>query len=110
MLRPFVTRPVSDDRGLGWTRRRVVGAGGGAALCGGLTACAPSGAPAGGQPAQNTPPSYCGMLKYEEYNEVDEKTKDAWTRVEANQMSAKDCADLAQKAIEDAKLGSKGIG
>jgi multiple sugar transport system substrate-binding protein len=60
--------------------------------------------------AQNTPPSYCGMLKYEEYNEVDEKTKDAWAKVEANQMSAKDWADLAQKAIEDAKLGSKGLG
>ncbi len=60
--------------------------------------------------AQNTPPSYCGMLKYEEFNEVDEKTKDAWVKVEANQMSAKDWADLAQKAIEDARLGSKGTG
>jgi hypothetical protein len=60
--------------------------------------------------AQNTPPSYCGMLKYEEYNDVDQKTQDAWAKVEANQMPAKDWADLAQKAIEDAKLGSKGLG
>src|SRR6266508_3829617 len=59
--------------------------------------------------AQNTPPSACGMLKYEEYNEVDTKTKDAWAKVVANQLSAKDWADLAQKAIEDAKLGSKGL-
>ncbi|HEX2186823.1 MAG TPA: extracellular solute-binding protein, partial [Chloroflexota bacterium] len=60
--------------------------------------------------AQHTPPSYCGMLKYEEFNEVDEKTKDAWAKVEADQLSAKDWADLAQKAIEDAKLGSRGLG
>ena len=59
--------------------------------------------------AQNTPPSACGMLKYEEYNAVDQATKDAWAKVEANQMAAKDWADLAQKAIEDAKLGSRGL-
>jgi hypothetical protein len=47
------------------------------------------------------------MLKYEEFNEVDEATKDAWAKVEANQLGAKDWADLAQKAIVDAKLGSK---
>ena len=59
--------------------------------------------------AQNTPPSYCNMLKYEEYNQVDNATKDAWVKVEANEMSAQDWANLAQKAIEDAHLGAKGL-
>ena len=39
--------------------------------------------------AQHTPPGYCGMLKYEEFNEVDEQTEDAWAKVEANQLGAK---------------------
>jgi hypothetical protein len=39
----------------------------------------------------------------------DKWTWDAWAKVEANQLSAKDWADLTQKAIEDAKLGSKGL-
>lgn len=59
--------------------------------------------------AQHTPPSTCGMFKYEEYNDVWEKVKGDWSKVEANQMPVRDFANLARKAIEDAKLGSKTI-
>ncbi|MGH2369983.1 MAG: ABC transporter substrate-binding protein, partial [Chloroflexota bacterium] len=60
--------------------------------------------------AQDNLPSTCGMLKYEEYNDMWEKVKDDWTKVEANQLSARDWSNLAQQAIEDAKLGTKAVG
>jgi len=59
--------------------------------------------------AQNAYPSACGMLKYEEYNDMWDRVKGDWDKVEANQISVRDWSSLAQKAIEDVKMGSKVI-
>lgn len=59
--------------------------------------------------AQNSLPTSSGLEKYEEYNQVWEKVMGAWERAETNQLSTQDFANLAQKAIEDAKIGSRGL-
>jgi hypothetical protein len=37
-----------------------------------------------------------------------EQLKEPWAKAEANQMPVRDVADLAQKVIEEANIGSKG--
>jgi hypothetical protein len=57
--------------------------------------------------AQNAPQSSGNMSKYEEYNDIVALVDTPWAQVAANQMSVESWAALAQKAVDDAKPGSK---
>jgi ABC-type glycerol-3-phosphate transport system substrate-binding protein len=59
--------------------------------------------------AQQAPNTGCGLLKYEEYAEMWAPLQEAWTKTDTNQMPARDFVVLAHKALEDAKLGSRGL-
>ena len=51
-------------------------------------------------------PSFCGMLKYEEYSDAWNTIKDDWSKHEANEMSSGDFSRRAQEVFENAKLGT----
>ena len=51
-------------------------------------------------------PSFCGMLKYEEYSDAWNTIKDEWTKHEANEMSSRDFSARAQEVFLNAKLGT----
>jgi ABC-type glycerol-3-phosphate transport system substrate-binding protein len=51
-------------------------------------------------------PSFCGMLKYEEYSDAWNTIKDDWTKHEANEMSSGDFSRRAQEVFTNAGLGT----
>jgi ABC-type glycerol-3-phosphate transport system substrate-binding protein len=57
--------------------------------------------------AQNAPQSSGDMSKYDDYNEIVNRVTEPWRQVDANELAVRDFAVLAQKAIEDARLGSR---
>ena len=51
-------------------------------------------------------PSFCGMLKYEEYSDAWNAIKDDWAKHEANEMSSGDFSRRAQEVFTNAGLGT----
>ncbi len=51
-------------------------------------------------------PSFCGMLKYEEYDNAWKTIAPEWTKHEANEMSSRDFAARAQEVFTNAGLGT----